>query len=632
MLTPLDKLFFVQERAEEFKISGIQKLIREATGNMEVAQRKQKLYYDQKRRGVKYNVGDEVLKIKHNLSNAPEEKVGKFFPRFEGPFIIEKVTQAVVILKKNDGQRITRNVDQIKPFYNRNKMDIFKDFFQHPRQSIHIEDLPQRKQQEPTKMASKSQKKKASPQQSRTNKNQKCGFKRKTDDAGPSNKSSKQNEQGKPKVAKRTAETSERCLRSKQPRLQDENLPQGIEREFQTWLERLPFLNYCKISRRLVIGHFDECSITLHCFSDVSKLSYAACILLRAYFEGKASVQLVLCKSRVAPAKEVTVPRLELLGALIATRLYRQVIDALKLTKCQVYLWSDSSVDLTWIKKDSHWSVFVANRVTEIRRCTNPDDWHYVPRSSNAAGLLSRGCDAKMLLQSRWWEGPDWLKQEPDKWPLTEESELETDESTANSEKRKNVVSSVSCMTPNFTDTFTRFSGYYKNVRVLAWIIRFLNNSRSRKNEKCKELPSEEVSFAEKRLLYLIQAENFRKTDGKNLKGLLAFKDDFGLIRDLDIIDSKSLNRRVRYLQNLRNDLHSIFRNEYLAMLVHKIERKGDTLEVGDVVLIGTPEKRINWSLGLVVQVFPGADGHVRVAKVKTADGEKIRPSKTCTL
>ncbi|XP_035216765.1 uncharacterized protein LOC118190200 [Stegodyphus dumicola] len=97
-------------------------------------------------------------------------------------------------------------------------------------------------------------------------------------------------------------------------------------------------------------------------------------------------------------------------------------------------------------------------------------------------------------------------------------------------------------------------------------------------------------------------------------------------VKDLDTIDSKSLNRRLRYLQNLRIDLRSRFRNEYLAMLVHRRERKGDTLEVGDVVLIGTPEKRINWPLGLVVQVFPGADGHVRVAKVKTADGEKITP------
>ncbi|XP_035205144.1 uncharacterized protein LOC118180110 [Stegodyphus dumicola] len=147
-----------------------------------------------------------------------------------------------------------------------------------------------------------------------------------------------------------------------------------------------------------MIGPFDDCSISLHCFSDASKVSYAACIFLRAYFEGKTSVQLVLCKSRVAPAKEVIIPRLGLLGALIATRLYRQVIDALKFTKCQVYFWSDSSVVLTWIKKDSHWSAFVANRVAEVRRCTNPDDWHYVPSSSNPADHSSRGCYSDVVM------------------------------------------------------------------------------------------------------------------------------------------------------------------------------------------------------------------------------------------
>ncbi|KFM67025.1 Retrovirus-related Pol polyprotein from transposon 17.6, partial [Stegodyphus mimosarum] len=116
------------EIAEEFKMSDIQNLIREATGNIEMAQRKQKLYYDKKRRGVKYSVGDEVLKLKHNLSNAPEEKVGKFFPRFEGPFIIEKVTQAVVILKKMRGKELLRMWIRLSHFIIETKWQYLKIF------------------------------------------------------------------------------------------------------------------------------------------------------------------------------------------------------------------------------------------------------------------------------------------------------------------------------------------------------------------------------------------------------------------------------------------------------------------------------------------------------------------------
>lgn len=96
---------------------------------------------------------------------------------------------------------------------------------------------------------------------------------------------------------------------------------------------------------------------------------------------------------------------------------------------------------------------------------------------------------------------------------------------------------------------------------------------------------------------------------------------------DLDEIDAVSLNRRLRYLQKLRDDFRQRFRNEYLAMLVHHSERKQGTLKVGEVVLIESDgEKKCNWPLGLVLETYPGADGNIRVARVKTAHGERIRP------
>ncbi|KAF8784781.1 hypothetical protein HNY73_010418 [Argiope bruennichi] len=95
---------------------------------------------------------------------------------------------------------------------------------------------------------------------------------------------------------------------------------------------------------------------------------------------------------------------------------------------------------------------------------------------------------------------------------------------------------------------------------------------------------------------------------------------------DLDEIDSKSLNRRLRFIQKLRHDLRMRFRNEYLAMLVHKGHNREESLSVGDVILFETDGKRLLWPLGIVTEVLPVADVHSRVARVRTVQGEKVRP------
>ena len=79
----------------------------------------------------------------------------------------------------------------------------------------------------------------------------------------------------------------------------------------------------------------------------------------------------VASKTRVAPTKSQTIPRLELLGALLLARLITSIYDALKpeivLLPCICY--TDSLVALYWIKGEKReWKPFVDNRVKEIRR------------------------------------------------------------------------------------------------------------------------------------------------------------------------------------------------------------------------------------------------------------------------
>ncbi|KAF8774818.1 hypothetical protein HNY73_017331 [Argiope bruennichi] len=120
----------------------------------------------------------------------------------------------------------------------------------------------------------------------------------------------------------------------------DDVLPPDICNEFLAWYKHINLLKDCKIPRRLIANPFKDCQISLHCFSDASEASYAACIFLRAEYNGKVSVQLVASKSRVSPTKEITIPRLELLGALILSRLYCQVTDGLELIQKESFAGS----------------------------------------------------------------------------------------------------------------------------------------------------------------------------------------------------------------------------------------------------------------------------------------------------
>jgi len=99
-------------------------------------------------------------------------------------------------------------------------------------------------------------------------------------------------------------------------------------------------------------------------------------------------------------------------------------------------------------------------------------------------------------------------------------------------------------------------------------------------------------------------------------------------VTDLDSVDEKSLNRTLLYKRELKECLRRRFRSEYLGQLVYRQKtRKGNHLNVGDVVLVGDDNrKRIDWKLGRIIELIAGRDGVERVAKLKTSNGELTRP------
>ncbi|GFX37154.1 uncharacterized protein TNCV_4797211 [Trichonephila clavipes] len=150
-----------------------------------------------------------------------------------------------------------------------------------------------------------------------------------------------------------------------------------------------------RIPRLVLDSTNDEVSdlIEIHIFFDASKLAYGAAAYVKVRKQNEVLVNLITSKTRVAPLKAVTLPRLELLGALVAARLSSRVQEIVRKKKeCKVFHWTDSKIVLFWIKGSSkRWKQFVANRVQEISELTDPDSWFHCSGQDNPSDFLSQG-------------------------------------------------------------------------------------------------------------------------------------------------------------------------------------------------------------------------------------------------
>ena len=160
----------------------------------------------------------------------------------------------------------------------------------------------------------------------------------------------------------------------------------------------------------------------LHHFADASEKAYGVVSYLRSEDqEGRIHSNIVMAKSRLAPLKTLTIPRLELQAATLATRqdaLLRRELD-LDLEASQ--FWTDSTIVLQYISnQERRFHTFVANRVAEIREKTEVEQWHHVSTKDNPADDASRGVAAVNLGLPRWLHGPAFLLKSQEDWPKSE--------------------------------------------------------------------------------------------------------------------------------------------------------------------------------------------------------------------
>ena len=161
--------------------------------------------------------------------------------------------------------------------------------------------------------------------------------------------------------------------------------------------------------------HFDEINkeieqYSLHAFGDASKKAFCSVIYLFMKIASSYHCKLVTSKLRVVPLKEMSVPRLELIAALVLARLLNNVKHSLEsqILFESIYCWSDSTIGLSWLKNDRNYKQFVSHRTKNILKLTSPEMWNHCSTEDNPADIGTRGKSAAELKNSSlWWAGPE---------------------------------------------------------------------------------------------------------------------------------------------------------------------------------------------------------------------------------
>ena len=191
----------------------------------------------------------------------------------------------------------------------------------------------------------------------------------------------------------------------------DELLPTSHLREWTNWFPELEDLELVKIPRCLKDPSLKVEELSIHTFSDAPENAYTAVVYARhVYEDGNITARMIMSKSRLAPLKAVSIPRLELLGALIGLRLTRQVCSALKIPTNGVTYWVDSVNVGYWIQGQSReYKPFIAHRVGEIHEFSAPNQLRYVPMDVNPADLGKRSLTVEESAGADlWWKGPNF--------------------------------------------------------------------------------------------------------------------------------------------------------------------------------------------------------------------------------
>ena len=263
----------------------------------------------------------------------------------------------------------------------------------------------------------------------------------------------------------------------------DDPLPEPQLRTWKLWLQDRTNVTEFRVPRCYTPDLWFASRVELHIFADASEVGFGAVAYIRVITDSsQPQLSFVFAKTRNAPLKKLTIPRLELQAAVLASRMYTKLKTELSVQFNRVLLWSDSTTALQYIKNTSRrFHCWTANRVQEILQATDAKWWMKVPTHLNPADDCSKGVTATELLSPghRFISGPNFLRQPEYCWPVTTVDPVpSTDPEVKPDTPIIAAVTEPAAEKPEPVLDPTQYSRLLRLTRVTSWIRRFRHNTR----------------------------------------------------------------------------------------------------------------------------------------------------------